>query len=231
MTLLQVSGVLASTASRNTNTQPKSKKHAAEQQSDTAAASDTTGAMAESASEALNGCMERVCSPIIARSVGPANAVALLQDLASLMQLGRSVTILALNDVQLLFKASVGALTAVGTSKTAVQGTRQHELQDKSGVGSVKQHQVYKHSKKLKNQHSLVLHKLVFMLAWANEQSDASYDDLHEKVLQEIQEHTCDLKSKSTHESLLNLQPESFVGSMLQQDKLSVQQKPIIETL
>lgn len=230
MTLLQVSGVLASTASRNTNTQPKSNKHAAQQRSDTAAASDTTSAMAESASEALNGCMERVCSPVVAGSVGPASAVALLQDLASLMQLGRSATILALNDVQLLCKASVGALTAVGTSKTAVQGTGQHELQDESGLGPVKHHQVYKHSKKLKNQHSLVLHKLVFMLAWANEQSDASYIDLHEKVLHELQEHTCDLKPK-THESLLNLQPESFVGSMLQQDKLSVQQKPIVETL
>lgn len=230
-TLLQVSGVLAFAANIR-KPQPKSKSHAAVAPTDIAATPNLP-VLPQTASEAVNGCVERLCSPAIPSGAGPAAAVALLQDLACLLQLGRSGTILALNDVLLLFKASMCALSAVGTSKTELSSTKSTGQAGSKEVAKSQQAQdrhVNKHHKQVKNQHSMVVHKLRFMLAWANEQSDSVYDSLLDPVLQEVQEHglVVGLKERS---SVLNLQPESFVGSMIQADKVKQHQKPVIQTL
>ena len=230
-TLLQVSGVLAS-AANSRKPQPKSKSHAAVAPTDIAATPNLP-VLPQTATEAVNGCMERVCSPAIASGAGPATAVALLQDLARLLQLGRSGTILALNDVQLLFKASMHALSAVGTSKTELSSTQSTGQAGSKEVPKSQKGQdrhVNKHHKQVKSQHSLVVHKLLFMLAWANEQSDSVYNNLFDAVLQEVHEHGLVAESKEPS-SVLNLQPESFVGSMIQADKAKQQQKPVIQTL
>ena len=89
---------------------------------------------------------------------------------------------------------------------------------------------VNKPCKQVKSQHTLVLHKLLFMLAWANELSDSGYNTLLDAVLQETEEHGL-LSGSKAPSTVLNLQAESFVGSMLQADKVKQQQKPVIQKL
>lgn len=215
--LLLVSAVLSSAAT--SKPQQKSKSGAAVEPNDKAASAQMH-VMTTSASEAMSGCMERVCRPAMAGHVGSTTAVALLHDLAVFMQLGRSATVLALNDVQRLFDASIVDLPAVANDRIA---------KDTDVVDQAKHQHVQKHLKRVRAQYLMVQHKVGFMLAWANELSDLTYNGLHDAVLNEMHEH--EVPQAKEPNSLFNLQPESYVGSILQSDKLSLQQKPKIQTL
>lgn len=214
LVLLQVSTALSSTA--NSKPKQQGKSHATVSPQDRPA----MHGLVSSASEAMSGCIERVCSSAVGGNVGPASAVALLQDLAVLMQLGRSAVVLALNDVQRMVSASIDGLKAIAMNKAAMST---NETQQAGSAGmlmaeQIRQQRENKRMKQSKAQQTQVLHKLVFMLAWANELSDTVYDNLFNTVMLEMQEHSSILQSQEST-NLFSLQPETYVKSMLKFDQ------------
>ena len=226
--IIQISGVLASAA--DSAKMPAAQgpgRHAAS----AAKPTKQTCPAPETASAALVSCIERACNPGAAGAVGPANAVALLRDVAILVQLGRSAVVLALNDLQQLFLASSGLLTQDVTDRVLLSSQDSHtHLQ----IPDSKQQDQHKHAVKQQKQwkrlHAMILRKLLFMLSWANELPATVYDSLHITVLDELQQQT-ELQKPDTHDNGLDLRSDSFVGSMLESEKHSLPHRPVIALL
>lgn len=221
---LQISSTLQASATQAANRmcQPHSPVL-----NDTAAAAS---AMPSSASEALLRCIELACSPAIAGAVSRAIAVGLLQDVATLVKHGRSVLVLALNDFQRLFSPNLpmqscklaAAMPAGSTqSSTAMQQTKQQGL-------CQTQPKLRKQSNAAKAQSRAVLHKLHFLLSWANELTGTNCASLFEAVVEELQHHNLTL-NKPKQETKISIS-DAFVKSTMQVQPLYKQQ-PVIEEL
>lgn len=181
MTILQVSATLeaASASQASKSQQNSSSRHTA-----------LPKAAPLSASEALSKCAERVCSPAVAGCGGHFTAIGLLQDVAALVQHGRSAVVLVLNDLNRLFSESQGVFptsrTSANTDKQTVH-VRQIQgcIQDPSGKPSSSRRDTAAAQKQLK----CILRKLRFLLSWANELPQAAYAGLLQCVVEELQQH------------------------------------------
>ena len=188
-------------------------------------------AMPSTASEAFLQCIERVCSPAVAGAVDRATAVGLLQDVTTVVKHGRSVVVLALNDLQKLFITGQDCLAHRGMSMAvvpasatqaaaAVQLTHRKSSQTKPTPS--KKHNAAK--VKIRG----TLQKLHFLLSWANELSGTVYADLSQAVIGELKHHSSTL---SVPEQTLDLPiSDPFVKSFMQQQSYS-QQRPVIQEM
>ena len=219
---LQVSRTLQASAAQATSQM---------RQSDSLALDDRTSApvMPSTASEALLSCIELACSPAVAGSVSRAIGVGLLQDVAALVKHGRSVVVLALNDLQRLFsqKSPMQSCKLAATmpgSATQPPTAVQHP---KSQSHCQMQPKLKKQSNAAKAQSRAVSQKLYFLLSWANELTGPSYATLFEVVVDEMQHHISTL-SKSNQEAKISIS-DPFVKSTMQVQPLSKQQSVIEE--
>jgi hypothetical protein len=217
MTVLQVSSTLEAAS---TSSASKLKQ----QQGSLDVAQAAPLAPPVSASEALLQCAERVCSPAVAGSIGHSTAIGLLRDVASLVQHGKSVVILVLNDSRNLFAASQDALS---------NGRQPASMDKASGVGHTQGHTsghncVFGNSNKdsavAKKQVKSVLRKLHFLLSWANELSSSVYNELLQSVVAEIEQHAS-VQPESHSSDEIKLDP--FVQSTLT-NRAALIQKPLV---
>lgn len=173
-----------------------------------------------SASEALLQCAERVCSPAVAGFVGHSTAIGLLQDVASLVQHGKSVVILVLSDLCNLFAASQDVL-ANGRQPASMDRTSDVRHTQGRTPGHNRSN---KDSAVAKKQVKSVLRKLHFLLSWANELSSSVYNELLQSVVAEIEQHaSVQPESHSSHQ--IKLDP--FVQSTLT-NRAALSQKPLV---
>ena len=175
MTSLQISGVLALTAN---SAQATSKDQCNAHHNSKAAGQIMTHAtqVPMSAAEALSACAERACSPI-SGSMERSTAIGFMKDTADILQHGRSVVILALNDMSKLLTVSQKQADPV---KAVSRGTCQEQS---SWVHSIKGPSL------LKKEVRACLRKMHFLLAWANEVPTGTYESLTAAVLFEWQQH------------------------------------------
>ena len=222
--MLQVSSILRSSASQAASRIRQKQK----QQANTA----LTSAMPGTASEALLQCIQHACSPASADAMSRASAVGLLQDVATLVKIGRSVVVLALHDLQRLVSASqssfeqhsrptaITAADTISSPSTAVQPMhKQSSLQHHSKLG--------RRSSVAKVQAAAVERKLHFLLSFANELSSTSYTDLLEVVAHELQHHNATLE-QPPQDSRLDIS-DPFVKSTVQVQ--SPLKQPVIQEL
>ena len=178
MTILQVSRMFSATAVSATtqSSHTQSKAHTDRNQAQTAAS------LPASAAEALSGCAENVCSASVTGPAGRTAAIGFIKDAATIVQHGRHVVILVLQDLYNLFTLSQEQMQLQRQQAVTNQPlTRQqpHKSQQKHGV-------ITKGSK-------AILRKLHFLLAWANELSDTIYADMTQAALDEWQQHASTL--------------------------------------
>ncbi|KAA6430017.1 MAG: hypothetical protein FRX49_00448 [Trebouxia sp. A1-2] len=217
MTALQVSSTLEAACS-------SSASQLKQQQGSLAGAQAAPRAPPVSASEALLQCAERVCSPAVAGSVGRYTAIGLLQDVASLVQNGKSVVILVLNDLRNLFAASQDVLAngrqPASVDKTSDVRHTQGSTPRHNGVLGTSN----KDSAVAKKQVKGVLRKLHFLLSWANELSSNAYNELLHSVVAEMEQHAS-VQPESRSSDHIKLDP--FVQSTLT-NQAALKQKPLV---
>lgn len=189
----------------------------------------TPSVMPSTASEAFLQCIERVCSPAVAGAVGRATAVGLLQDVATVVKHGRSVVVLALNDLQRLFMTSQGCLTHSGTSMAVVpviatQAAAPVQLTHKESSQTKSTPSKQRSAAKIKIRGAL--QKLHFFLSWANELSGTVYADLFQAVIEDLRHHSSTLSVPEQTPDLPIFDP--FVKSTMQQQS-SLHQRSFIE--
>ena len=117
-TVLQLSAVLASTPTSN----------AAQQAQSSQASSPAT-----SAEEVVLHCLEGACHPAVLGQASRGTAVGVLQDMATMLALGRSILLLALTDLQRLLAAAHTASHAAAAPAGSLQAGRQALLSLKRG--------------------------------------------------------------------------------------------------
>lgn len=217
MTALQVSSTLQAASS-------SSASKLKQQQSGLAGAQSAPLAPPVSASEALLQCAERVCSPAVAGFIGHSTAIGLLQDVASLVQHGKSIVILVLNDLRNIFAASQDAF-ASGRQPASMDRTSdvRHTQGRTSG-----HNRIFGNSNKdcavAKKQVKSLLCKLHFLLSWANELSSSVYNEMLQSVVAEIEQHAS-VQPESHGSDQIKLDP--FVQSTLT-NRAALIQKPLV---
>ena len=146
-----------------------------------------------------------MCSPAVAGFIGHSTAIGLLQDVASLVQHGKSVVILVLNDLRNLFAASQDVL-ANGRQPASMDRTSdvQHTQGRTPGHNRVFGNS-HKDSAVAKKQVRSVLCKLHFLLSWTNELSSSVYNELLQSVVAETEQHA-------------SVQPESHSSDQIKLD-------------
>ena len=217
MTALQVSNTLEAASS-------SSASKLKQQQASLAGAQAAPLAPPVSASEALLRCAERVCSPAVAGFIGHSTAIGLLQDVASLVQHGKSVVILVLNDLRNLFAASQDVLA---NTREPASMDRTSDVQHTQGCTSGR-NRVFGNSNKdsaaAKKQVKHVLRKLRFLLSWANELPSSVYNELLQSVVVEMEQHASVLPESHSSDQI-KLDP--FVQSTLT-NRAALLQKPFV---
>lgn len=215
MTALQVSSTLEAASS-------SSASKLKQQQGSLAGAQAASLAPPVSASEALLQCAERVCSPAVAGFIGHSTAIGLLQDVASLVQHGKSAVILVLNDLRNLFAASQ---VAFANSRQPASMDRTADVRHAQGC-TPGHKSVFGNSNKAvaKKQVKSVLRKLHFLLSWANELSSSVYSELLQSVVAEIEQHAF-VQPESHSPDQLKLDP--FVQSTLT-NRAALIHKPLV---
>ena len=216
MTALQVSSTLEAAS---TSSASKLKQ----QQCGLAGAQAAPLAPPVSASEALLQCAERVCSPAVAGFVGHSTAVGLLQDVASLVQHGKFVVILVLNDLCNLFAASQDVLANGRQPASMDRNSDVRHTQGCTPGHNRSNNNSNKETAVAKTQVKSLLRKLHFLLSWANELSSSVYNELLQCVVAEIEQHaSVQPESHSSHQ--IKLDP--FVQSTLT-NRAALSQKPL----
>ncbi len=217
MTALQVSSTLEAASS-------SSASNLKQQQGGLAGAQTAPQAPPVSASEALLQCAVRVCSPAVAGFIGHSTAIGLLQDVASLVQHGKSVVILVLNDLRNLFAASQDVF-ASGRQPASMDRTSDvpHTQGCTPGHNRVLGNS-HKDSVVAKKQVKSVLRKLHFLLSWANELSSGVYHELLQSVVAEMEQHAS-VQPESRSSDQIKLDP--FLQSTLT-NRAALIQKPLV---
>lgn len=214
MTALQVSSTLEAASSASAS---KLKQ----QQGGLAGAQAAPLATPVSASEALLQCAERVCSPAVAGSMSHSTAVGLLQDVASLVQHGKSVVILVLNDLRNLFAASQDVLS---NGRQSASMDRLRHIQGHAPGHNCVFGNSNKGSAVAKKQVKHVLRKLHFLLSWANELSSSVYNELLQSVVMEMEQHAS-VQPESRSSDQIKLDP--FLQSTLT-NRAALMKKPLV---
>ena len=221
MTVLQVSSTLEAAS---TSSASKLKQ----QQIGLAGAQAAPLAPPVSASEALLQCAERVCSPAVAGFFGHSTAIGLLQDVASIVQHGKSVVILVLNDLRNLFAASQDVS---GNGRQPASMDRTSDVRH-TQVRTPGHNRVFGNSHKdsavAKKQVRSVLRKLHFLLSWTNELSSSVYNELLQSVVAEIEQHAS-VQPESHSSDQIKLDP--FVQSTLTNRAALLQKSLVIEEI
>lgn len=220
--MLQVSSTLQAAAGQKANNAHCQHSPSSERQA-------TPSAMPSTASETFLQCIERVCSPAVTGAVSRATAVGLLQDVANVVKHGRSVVVLALNDLQILFKKSQDCLAHSGTLMAvapviATQAAAPVQLTQKDSSQTKSTASKQRCAAKLKIRGAL--QKLHFFLSWANELSGTVYADLFQAVIEELNHHSSTFSVSEQTPDLPIFDP--FVKSTMQQQS-SLHQRPFIE--
>ncbi|DBA99918.1 TPA: hypothetical protein ACH3X1_013802 [Trebouxia sp. C0004] len=221
MTALQVSSTLEAASS-------SSLAKLKQQQGSLAGAQTAPQAPPVSASEALLQCAERVCSPAVAGFIGHSTAIGLLQDVASLVQRGRSVVILVLNDLCNLFAASEDVLA---NTRQLASMDKTSDVQNTQGRTSGHNRAFGKGNKDSavnKKQVKSVLRKLHFLLSWANELSLSVYNELLQSVVAEVEQHAS-VQPESHSSDQIKVDP--FVQSTLPNRAVLIQKPLVIEEI
>ena len=138
--------------------------------------------------------------------MGRATAIGFMKDTAAILQHGRSVVILALNDMSNLFTASqkqADPSKAVGRCITCQE-------QSQWAPSTMSPNLLQKESK-------ACLRKLQFLLAWANELPIGTYESLTEAVLSEWQQHAGTL----TDHTASDISIDPYVQATLTNDTIS----------
>ena len=123
-TVLQLSAVLASTPTSNAAQQAQS--------------SQASSPVATSAEEVVLHCLEGACHPAVLGQASRGTAVGVLQDMATMLALGRSILLLALTDLQRLLAAAHTASHAAAAPAGSSQAGRQALLSLKRGLKALK---------------------------------------------------------------------------------------------
>ena len=110
-TVLQLSAVLTPATTPSAAQQPQS--------------SPAPGPVATSAEEVVLHCLEAACHPAVLGRAGRGTAVGVLQDVATMLALGRSILLLAMIDLQRLLAAAHAASHAGAAPTGPVQAGRQ----------------------------------------------------------------------------------------------------------
>ena len=109
--MLQLSAVLASTPAPSPAQQAQS--------------SQASGPIATSAEEVVLHCLEAACHPAVLGQASRGAAVGVLQDVATMLALGRSILLLALTDLQRLLAAAYAASDVAAAPAGSMQTGRQ----------------------------------------------------------------------------------------------------------
>ena len=123
-TVLQLSAVLAPTPTPSAAQQPQS--------------SQTPGPVATSAEEVVLHCLEAACHPAVLGRASRVTAVGVLQDVATMLALGRTILLLALTDLQRLLAAAHAATPAAAAPAGPLQTGRQPLRGLKRGLKALK---------------------------------------------------------------------------------------------
>ena len=148
-TVLQLSAVLVPTPT------PSAAQHAQ--------SSQAPGPVGTSAEEVVLLCLEAACHPAVLGQASRGTAVGVLQDVANMLALGRSVLLLALIDLQRLLAAAHAASHAAAAPAGSLQAGRQPLRGLKQGLKALKAAE----------------RKAFFFAVWVHAQQD---DDLQQLV-------------------------------------------------